>query len=63
MSKKKLTLKDISMSCPCSICSSQDIKIADNFKRIGKQNFTKLALSALEASKIKQNQVLTSIKI
>lgn len=51
--KKKITIKTItdSMRCPCSICSSQDIKVEDNFERVGKNNFTKLALAALEVSK------------
>ena len=50
--RKKLTIKDIAESgvCPCPICSSQDIKVNDNFEVIGKKNFVKLALSALEAS-------------
>jgi len=50
--KKRLTLKDIAENgvCPCSVCSSQDIKVNDNFDVIGKKNFVKLALSALEAS-------------
>ena len=65
MKKKKLTIKNIanSMQCPCSVCSSQDIKIEDNFNQVGKGNFTKLVLSALEASKLKHNTVLTSIKV
>lgn len=56
--RKRLTLKDIAESgvCPCSICSSHDIKVTDNFEVIGKKNFVKLVLLALEAnspSKIK----------
>lgn len=43
-----------------SICSSQDIKVEDNFNQVGKENFTKLVLSALEVSKLKHNKVLTS---
>jgi len=52
MKKQKLTIKDIAESgvCPCPVCSSQDIKVTDNFEVIGKKNFVKLALSALEAN-------------
>jgi len=51
--RKRFTIKDIAESgvCPCPVCSSQDIKVTDNFKVIGKKNFVKLALSALEAGK------------
>ena len=52
VSKKKLTIKDIAETgeCTCPICTSQDVVI-DNFEQIGKVQFTKLALSALEVSK------------
>lgn len=56
--RKRLTIKDIAESgiCPCPICSSQDIKVNDNFEAIGKKNFVKLALSALEAGNPSKNK-------
>lgn len=50
--KKRKTIKDlVKFGCWCSVCTPQDV--TDNFKLVGKDNFTKLALSALEISKIK----------
>ena len=51
--RKRITIEDLAESgeCPCPVCSSQDI--IDNFKQVGKDNFTKLALLALEVSKNK----------
>lgn len=55
MKSKKITIKDIANlgECPCSMCSSQDNIVQDNFEQVGKDNFTKAALLALEVSKSK----------
>ena len=44
-----LTIKDLAdlELCPCAICSSQDLKVEDNFEQIGRKNFVRLVLSAL----------------
>jgi len=34
--------------CLCSVCSNPNTQVKDNFEQIGKNNFTKLALSALD---------------
>lgn len=51
--KKRFAFKDIVRTglCPCSLCSTLIIKVEDNFDKIGKESFVKLAMSALEASK------------
>ena len=45
-----LTIKDLAdlELCPCAICSSQDLKVEDNFEQIGRKSFARLVLSALE---------------
>ena len=50
---KRLVFKDIVRAglCTCSVCSNQSIRVEDNFDKIGKENFVKLTMSALEASK------------